>query len=125
MRQRRERNDREESMRERKGVDISGKNEMIFVRNRYQKKLDFAFTDIRKKVWEVEREKTEIVRSKNYAEKLRKDIEKHVEEKDNALSIIENLLKKELEYEGGMLDKTLEGMKSQGDVTVKQKLKDV
>lgn len=125
MRYRNDRNNKDEHLKEKKGLDISGKNEMIFIRNRYQKKLDVAFTDIRKKVWEIERAKTEIIRSKNYAEKLHKDIEKHMEEKDNALSIIENLLKKELEYEGGMLDKTLDGMKSQGDITIKQKLKDV
>ena len=125
MRHRSERNNNDEQLKEKHGLDLSGKNEMIFVRNRYQKKLDVAFADIRKKVWKIESEKTEIIRSKNYAEKLRKDIEKHIEEKDATLSIIENLLKKELEYEGGMLDKTLNGMKSQGEVTIKQKLKDV
>lgn len=41
----------------------------------------------------------DIIRSKNYAEKLKKDIEKHIEEKDRALSIIENLLKKETRNE--------------------------
>jgi len=119
------RNNEDEHLQEKGGIDLSGKNEMIFIRNRFQKKLDVAFSDIRKKVWEIELQREEIIRSKNYAEKLRKDIEKHKEEKDRSLSIIENLLKKELEYENGMLGKTLEGMKSQGDIIIKQKLKDV
>lgn len=107
------------------GIDITGKKDMLFVKNKWQNKLDIAFEDIRKKVWVIEKSREVIVRSKNDAEKLKKDIEKHIEEKDRALSIIENLLKKELEYEDGMLGKTLDGMKSNGNVTIKQKLKDV
>ena len=64
MRHRSERNNNDEQLKEKHGLDLSGKNEMIFVRNRYQKKLDVAFADIRKKVWKIESEKTEIIRSK-------------------------------------------------------------
>jgi len=38
------------------GLDVTGKNEMLFIGNRFQKKLDIAFSDIRNRIWKLERD---------------------------------------------------------------------
>jgi|SRR5579864_5014770 len=110
---------------EKGGIDVTGKNEMIFVRNYHQKILEQDWYYLKTRIWQLEKERNNIVKIKNESEKLKKNIEKHMEERDRAFTNLQNLLNKEQEYEDKMLSKTLEGMQAKGNVTVKQRLKDV
>lgn len=110
---------------EKGGIDVTGKNEMIFVRNYHQKILDQDWYYIRTRIWQLEKERDSIIRIKNESEKLKNNIEKHMEERERAFTNLQNLLNKEQEYEDSMLSKTLEGMQAKGNVTVNQRLKDV
>jgi flagellar biosynthesis chaperone FliJ len=107
------------------GLDITGKNDMIFVRNRHQSILNHDFDDIVKRMWNLENERKSITQTKNESERLQKNIDKHMDERDRIYTNIQNLLKKEQEYEEKMLGKTLESMKSDGDLKITQKFKDV
>tara|TARA_Y100001936_G_C15975867_1_gene613703 strand:- start:50 stop:928 length:879 start_codon:yes stop_codon:yes gene_type:complete len=113
------------SLKPKGGLDITGKNDMIFVRNNHQAILDQDFSDIMKRMWDLEDRRKFIIQTKNECDKLRRNIEKHMEERDRSYSNIQNLLKKEEDYEEGMLDKTLDGMKLEGNINIKQKFKDV
>ena len=111
---------------EKGGVDaITGKQEMAFIRNRYQKELDKDNSDIVHRIWDLQRLVRELHDAKSTAEGLKEDVDKHIEERDRIYTTLGNLLEKEKGYEEKMLDKTLKGMKAKGGVTVKQKLKDV
>jgi hypothetical protein len=107
------------------GDEITGKKEMAFIRNRYQKELDKDNSDIVHRVWDLQRIIKEIHDSKNDAERLKQNVEKHLEERGRVYTNLQNILAKEAGYEDKMLGKTLKGMKAKGRVTVKQKMKDV
>lgn len=107
------------------GIDITGKQEMIQIRNIYQKKLDADYSEIVRIINSLNQEFDTAVSKKHDAQELKENIQKHMEERDRAFTNLQNLLTKEEKYETGMLDKTLKGMKAKGRAIIKQKLKDV
>jgi hypothetical protein len=114
-----------EELPESPGIDITGKKEMIQIRNIYQKKLDSDYSEIVRVINSLNHEFDIAVNKKNDAQELKENIQKHMEERDRAFTNLQNLLNKEEKYETGMLDKTLRGMKAKGRAIIKQKLKDV
>ncbi len=107
------------------GLDLTGKQEMIQIRNVYQKKLDSDYSEIVRIINSLNQEFDTAVGKKHEAEELKENIQKHLEERGRAFTSLQNLLGKEEKYETGMLDKTLKGMKAKGRALIKQKLKDV
>lgn len=118
-------NNSTEKLDEKKGLDVLGKDEMIFIRNRHQAELDRDYDQIKRIVSYLKEKNSETLERKNRAEALEENIESHKKEEDRAFTTLQNLLAKEEKYESKMLDKTLKGMKTNGRAIIKQKLKDV
>jgi predicted nucleic acid-binding Zn-ribbon protein len=98
---------------------------MAYIRNRYQRQLDQDMSDIVRRTWDLESTFRDIHGTRNEAERLNQDIKKHFEERDRIYTNLENILGREEGYEKEMLSRTLEGMKAGGNITVKQRMKDV
>ena len=118
-------NNSTEKLDEKKGLDVLGKDDMIFIRNRHQAELDRDYDQIKRIVNYLKEKNNETLERKNRAEALEENIESHKKEEDRAFTTLQNLLAKEEKYESKMLDKTLKGMKANGRAIIKQKLKDV
>ncbi len=107
------------------GERLTGKGDMIFIRDRYQSLLDNNYLKANKTIEYLKRVSDNAKERQKIAESLKKNIDAHMKERDRAHTNLQNLLNKEEKYEDKMLDKTLKGMKAKGQVTVKQKMKDV
>lgn len=119
-------NDLTERLDEKKGgLDVLGKDEMIFIRNRHQAELDRDYDQVKRIISYLKEKNNETMERKNKAEALEENIESHKKEEDRAFTTLQNLIAKEEKYESKMLDKTLKGMKAKGRAIIKQKLKDV
>jgi hypothetical protein len=118
-------NNSTEKLDEKKGLDVLGKDDMIFIRNRHQAELDRDYDQIKRIVNYLKEKNNETLERKNRAEALEENIESHKKEEDRAFTTLQNLLLKEEKYENKMLDRTLKGMKANGRAIIKQKLKDV
>lgn len=114
-----------EKLSEKGGLDIIGRDEMIYIRNRYQSELDRDYDQIKRIVNHLNDVRNETKEKRNKAEALKENIDSKIKEKDSAFTTLQNLLNKEEKYEDKMLDKTLRGMKAKGRAIIKQKLKDV
>ena len=104
---------------------LTGRQEMAYVRNRYQKQLDIDNSDVIRKIWDIETIFKDIHITRNDVDRLKQDTDRHLEERDRIYTNLQNILVKEEGYEEKMLSETMKGMKTKGPVTVKQKLKDV
>ncbi|MBT6774908.1 hypothetical protein HOA91_06075 [Candidatus Woesearchaeota archaeon] len=102
---------------------LSGRDNAIFLKNRYQQELDATWTAIINMVHWLERRNSELKKQYSKVPKLKKDIEAHEEERAKAYTNLGNVLKKETDFEEKMWDKTLKGRKVKS-ITVKQKFKD-
>ncbi|MCL5440326.1 MAG: hypothetical protein M1448_00370 [Candidatus Marsarchaeota archaeon] len=107
------------------GIDLTGKKDMIAIRNHYQKQLDKDYGQIKNLTDYLNRIRNDIRDKRNRAEGLKESIDDHMKERDRVFTDIQNSLNKEEKYENEMLDKTLTGMKARNKVIVKQKMKDV
>jgi len=116
----------EDRMQEKGGINsLIGKDEMIYIRNRYQAQLDSNYSQIKTIINYLKQVNDNTTAKQKTAEGLKENIEAHMKERDRAHTNLQNLLGKEEKYEEKMLDKTLKGMKAKGRVTLKQKMKDV
>lgn len=104
---------------------LTGKDDMIFIRNRYQALLDTNYFKANRIIEYLKQVSDNAKEKQKIAEGLKENIDAHMKERDRAHTNLQNLLSKEEKYEDKMLDKTLKGMKAKGQVTVKQKMKDV
>ncbi len=104
---------------------LTGIDDMIFIRDRYQSLLDNNYLKANKTIEYLKQVSDNAKERQKIAESLKKNIDAHMKEKDRAHTNLQNLLNKEEKYEDKMLDKTLKGMKAKGRVTLKQKMKDV
>lgn len=104
---------------------ISGRDNAVFLRNRYQKELDNANAAIVNMVHYLEERLKELKYAKERALSFKANIEAHEEERRSAYESLQNLLNKELQHEYKLwISKTTQlGMKKSN--TIKQKLKDV
>ena len=107
------------------GLDLTGKKDIIAIRNRYQKQLDKDYSQIKSLTDYLNRIRNDTRDRRNRADGLKENIEAHMKERDRIFTDMQNLLNKEEKYENKMLDKTLKGMKARNRVIVKQKMKDV
>jgi hypothetical protein len=107
------------------GIDLTGKKDMIAIRNRYQKQLDKDYGQIKSLTDYLNRIRNDTRDRRNRADGLKENIDAHMKERDRIFTDMQNLLNKEEKYENNMLDKTLKGMKARNRVIVKQKMKDV
>ena len=104
---------------------LTGRDDMIFIRNRYQGLLDNNYFKASRIIEYLKQVSDNAKEKQKIAEGLKENIDAHMKERDRAHTNLQNLLNKEEKYEDKMLDKTLKGMKAKGRVTVKQKMKDV
>lgn len=110
-------------VKEKKLGGLSGINDAIVIRNRYQTELDNAWESIVKRIHFLEKQNSELKLKKSDIPKLQKNIEARKEEKSELISSLEGLLEKEAGYEKGMWETTQKGKKIKA-ITFKQKFKD-
>jgi len=106
-----------------KGSIITGKKDVIFLRNKYQTELDNAHTSIVNMVHWLEDSNSTLKETYNDAQMLKKNIEAHEQERANLYENLENLLKKETDFESKMWKDTQKGKKIKS-ITIKQKFND-
>ena len=104
---------------------LTGRDDMIFIRTRYQSLLDNNYFKASRIIEYLKQVSDDAKEKQKLAEGLKENIDAHMKERDRAHTNLQNLLNKEEKYEDKMLGKTLKGMKAGGRVTVKQKMKDV
>jgi hypothetical protein len=104
---------------------LTGRDDMIFIRTRYQGLLDNNYLKANRIIEYLKQVSDNTKERQKIAEGLKENIDAHMKERDRAHTNLQNLLNKEEKYEDKMLGKTLKGMKAKGRVTVKQKMKDV
>jgi len=106
--------------------DITGKNDMIFFRNKYQRELDNAHASIVNMVHYIEdEEKHKLKPTMRDANKNKQDIVAHEEERRDLYTDLNNLLNKEVGHEYKMwLSKTSYANVKGKTTNIKQRLKD-
>ncbi len=106
--------------------DITGKNDMIFLRNRYQKELDNAYASVVNMVHYIEdEEKHKLKPMMRDANKNKQDIKAHEEERRDLYENLNNLLNKEVGHEYKMwMSKTSYANVTGKTTNIKQRLKD-
>lgn len=103
-----------------KGNIISGRKDAIFLRNKYQTELDNAHASIVNMVHRIEESNARLKEQYNYAQSVKRNIEAHEEERNSLYETLENLLKRETDFESKMWKDTQKGRKVKS-VTIKQK----
>jgi len=102
---------------------VTGYNDAVFLRNKYQKELDNAHAAAVNMIHYVEDQNSELKSQYNYALGLKRDIGAHEEERAKSYDALGNLLTKETNFEDKMWQTTQKGRKVKS-VTIKQKFKD-
>lgn len=106
---------------------ISGRSDAVFLRNKYQTELDNAHAAIVNHVHYLEDKMKELKGAFDNAQRLKKNIEAHLEERKTLYENLENLLTNEKGHEKEMWFETLKSriqeMKDK-NITVFPKLKD-
>jgi len=105
------------------GGTISGRNDAIFLKNKYQAELEVAWDAIRNIVNSLEQKNTEIKALGSKIPAIKKNIEAHLKEREDLYTNLGNLLNKETKFEEGMWKTTLKGRKVKS-ITLKQKFTD-
>jgi len=96
---------------------LTGKSDVVTIRNRYQPALDDANINLKKSIFYLEEENKKLKEAFNHAQSLKKDIDSHQEERVNAYEALGNLLNKEKDFEGFMHKETT---KMYGEVSKNQ-----
>lgn len=104
--------------------NILGKADAIYLRNRYQKELDNANAAFVNMVHYLEGKTDRLKEAFNRAQGLKQNISAHESERTELYTSLNNLLKKETDFEGGMWGKTLASQRKAKAITIKQKFKD-
>lgn len=86
---------------------ITGRRNTAFLRNRYQTELDNANAAVVDMVHYCEEQSSELKKAFNKAEGIKANIAIHKKERGNAYEALNNLLKKEIDFEGFMNKETL------------------
>lgn len=102
---------------------VSGINDTIFIRNKYQTELDNSWSAIVRIVHYLEDQNKWLKGVSSSIHAIRKNVEAHFEERSRLYSSLEKLLKKETEFEERMWKTTQKGRKVKS-ITFKQKFKD-
>lgn len=102
---------------------LTGRNDAIFLKNKYQNELDNTWKAIVDMVHFIETKNKELKEVHTKIPSLRKNIEAHQQERADLFTNLGNVLKKETDFEEKMWDKTQEGRKVKS-ITVKQKFSD-
>lgn len=106
---------------------ISGRSDAVFLRNKYQTELDNAHASIVNHVHYLEDKMKELKGSYDNAQRLKKNIDAHLEERKSLFENLENLLSNEKGHEKEMWFETLKSriqeMKDK-NITVIPKIKD-
>jgi hypothetical protein len=100
---------------------VTGRNDAVFLRNRYQTELDNTNITIVKSIARLEDASRELKAAYNQAQKLKNDVIKHENERRALYSSLENLLNKETDFEEGMWDKTTKRNKVK-TINIRQKI---
>ncbi len=101
--------------------DITGRNDAIFLRNRYQTELDNTNVTIVKSIYGLEQESKILNDTYNNAQKSKNNVIKNEDERRTLFSSLENLLNKETNFESAMWDKTTKRNKVK-TVNIRQKI---
>lgn len=106
--------------------DITGKNDMVFLRNRYQKELDNANASVVNMIHYIEdEEKHKLKPTMRDANKTKQNIKAHEEERKDLYDSLNNLLNKEVGHEYKMwMSKTSYANVKGKTTNIKQRLKD-
>lgn len=102
---------------------MNGINDAIFIRNKYQTELDNSWLSIVKIIHYLEDQNKWLKGTFSQINATKKNIEAHLDERTRLYSSLENLLKKETEFEERMWKTTQKGRKVKS-ITFKQKFKD-
>ncbi len=106
-----------------KGNPLTGSNDAIFLRNKYQPELDNAHASIVNQVHYLEEKTSEVKEVYHTAKGLKKNIDAHLAERNDLYETLGNLLNKETNHEFDMWRTTQENRKVT-QVNIKQKFSD-
>jgi hypothetical protein len=106
-----------------KGSRLTGSDDAIFLRNRFQKELDNAHASVVNHVHFVEEKGAKTKVLFNDAQRLKRDIEVHLSERNSLYESLGNLLNKETSFEKEMWKTTQDGNKITS-LNIKQKFKE-
>ena len=99
---------------------VTGRNDAIFLKNKYQKELDKMHTAIRDSVENLKRSSNELTEIWAKVPAIKKNIEAHEQERAELYTNLGNLLTKETDFEDKMWKTTQKG-RNVKSITVKQK----
>ncbi|MDD3052663.1 MAG: LemA family protein [Candidatus Cloacimonetes bacterium] len=106
---------------------ITGRRDVVYLRNKYQIELDNAYADLVNMVHFIEKDLRKLKGAYDNSQRLKKSVEAHLEERKMLYESLENLLSNEKEHEKEMWFETLrsriEEVKDK-NITVIQKNKD-
>lgn len=106
---------------------ISGRSDMVYLRNKYQTELDNAHAAIVNMVHFIESDMVKLKNAYNDSQRLKKNVEAHLEERKMLYESLDNLLSNEKGHEKDMWFETLKSRIAEvkdRNVTVLQKNKD-
>ena len=104
-------------------MDLTGKNDAIFVKERYQNAINEAHRVVKKKVEFLYKMNHKLKWPMSEIERLKKDMNADKEERSDLFSSLQNLLTKETNFEEKMWGTTQKGKKVKS-ITINQKFKD-
>ncbi len=102
---------------------ISGKNDAIFLRNRYQSELDNAHAAFVNQVHYCEELINELKGAFNSSEAIKRNITAHQQERADLYTSLDNLLKRETTFETEMW-KTTTSVQQASTINIKEKFND-
>lgn len=102
---------------------LTGRNDAIFLKNKYQKELEWTWCAIVNMVHYLESRSTDLKYAYSKIPTLKKNIEAHQKERAELYTNLGNLLTKETNFEEKMWKTTQNGRKVKS-ITIKQKFKD-
>lgn len=105
------------------GGTLSGRNDAIFLKNKYQAELDGTWDAIINMVHHLETKNSELKEVYAKIPAIKKNIEAHEKERTELYTNLGNVLTKETDFEDKMWKETQKGRKVKS-VTIKQKFKD-
>ena len=102
---------------------LSGRNDAIFLKNKYQNELDSTWSAIINMIHFIETRNQELKEVHSRIPQIKRNVEAHQQERADLYTNLNNVLKKETDFEKVMWNKTQEGRKGKS-ITVKQKFND-
>ncbi len=106
-----------------KGNRITGSDDALFLKKRYQQELDNANMAIVNHVHRLEEKTTRTKQLLNDAERLKHDIQVHQDERNDLYNSLGNLLNKETDFEKGMWQTTQKSAKV-NNIHINQRFKE-